>query len=114
MAELRKEMNRWNIPVALEQEVMLRDVSCVYCRVVFGLPGARAGDRPSWEHIVNDARIVTRANISRCCRSCNSSKGAKSLGDWLRSEYSMRRGITRGTVAEVVRQALLAIASPEE
>ena len=105
--ELQKEVNRWNIPAALEHEIILRDVSCVYCRVVFGLPEARAGDQPSWEHILNDARIITRANISRCCRSCNSSKGAKPLGDWLRSEYCLRRGISIETVAEVVRQALL-------
>jgi hypothetical protein len=99
-------MNRWNIPASLEQEIIRRDASCVYCRVQFGLPDAGAGNRPSWEHIVNDARLITRENISRCCRSCNSSKGVKPLGDWLQSEYCKRRGISRETVAEVVRQAL--------
>jgi hypothetical protein len=57
---------------------------------------------------VNDARIITRENISLCCRSCNSSKGAKLLEAWLGSEYCKRRGISRETVAEVVRQALAA------
>jgi len=101
-------MNRWRIPPALEREIILRDASCVYCRVQFGLPDARAGNRPSWEHIANDARLITRENISRCCCSCNSSKGVKPLEAWLLSEYCKRRGISRETVAEVVRQALAA------
>jgi hypothetical protein len=99
-------MNRWNIPATLELEIIRRDVSCVYCRVQFGLPDAGSGNRPSWEHIVNDARLTTRENISRCCRSCNSSKGVKPLEVWLRSEYCKQRGIGLETVAEVVKQAL--------
>jgi hypothetical protein len=57
----------------------------------------------TWEHIVNDARIVNRENIARCCSACNSSKGIKKLSDWLESAYCGRRGITRDTVAEVVK-----------
>lgn len=99
-------MNRWNIPAALEQEILLRDVSCVYCRVQFGSLSAPRGQRPSWEHIVNDARIVTAANLVRCCVSCNASKGAKDLRVWLESAYCKRKGISEGTVAQVVRDAL--------
>ena len=95
-------MNRWNIPTWLEREIILRDKCCVYCGVVFD-----AGNHPSWEHIVNDARIVTRENISLCCRACNSSKGVKPLEIWLESAYCKRRGITRETVAEVVKSALM-------
>ncbi len=94
-------MNRWNIPAELEQEVRQRDKSCVYCAIVFG-----TANRPSWEHIVNDARIITRENISLCCRACNSSKGVKPLEVWLESVYCKRRGISRETVAEVVKKAL--------
>ena len=86
---------------------MQRDRSCVYCRVVFGVPDARARNRPSWEHIVNDARIITRENISLCCRACNSSKGVKPLEVWLESAYCKHRGISRETVAEVVKNALM-------
>jgi 5-methylcytosine-specific restriction endonuclease McrA len=106
-AERQNQMNRWNIPAWLEQEIMHRDRSCVYCGVVFGVPDARAGNRPSWEHIVNDARIVTRENISLCCRACNSSKGVKPLEVWLESAYCKRRGISKETVAEVVKKALM-------
>lgn len=60
----------------------------------------------TWEHIINDARIISRENIARCCVSCNSSKGTKKLSDWLESDYCKKRGINGETVAEVVKQAL--------
>jgi 5-methylcytosine-specific restriction endonuclease McrA len=99
-------MNRWNIPEWLEKEIIRRDTSCVYCSVVFGLPEARFGSCPSWEHIVSDASIITRENIARCCPSCNSSKGTKPLAAWLGSPDCIQRGINRETVAVVVKQAL--------
>src|SRR2546425_11349031 len=60
-------MNRWNIPDWLEQEVRARDDHCIYCRAEFAIASALRRSRPSWEHIVNDARIVTRENIALCC-----------------------------------------------
>jgi hypothetical protein len=60
----------------------------------------------TWEHIVNNAKIINRENIARCCFSCNASKGTKKLSDWFESAYCKKRGITRDTVAEVVRRAL--------
>ena len=60
----------------------------------------------TWEHIINDASIVTRENIALCCVSCNSSKGAKKLKDWLQSNYCKSRGINENTVAEIVKVAL--------
>jgi len=102
-------MNRWGIPAWLESEVRERDKNCVYCRVPM-LPSLPAnGSRRSvatWEHIINDANIVTRENIARCCASCNSSKGTKKVSVWIESSYCKRRGITRATVADVVREAL--------
>jgi 5-methylcytosine-specific restriction endonuclease McrA len=99
-------MNRWNIPDWLEREIIERDRRCVYCGVEFDGRNANRRDRPSWEHIINDARIVTPANIARCCVGCNASKGTKSLAEWLRSKYCMSRGITHNSVAFVVRSAL--------
>jgi hypothetical protein len=52
-------VNRWKIPASLEQEVLARDTACVYCGVAFHGPVLTHGARPSWEHIVNDARIIT-------------------------------------------------------
>lgn len=99
-------MNRWNIPEWLEREVINRDSCCVYCSVDFGSNSDSRKSNPTWEHIVNDARIVTIENIARCCFSCNASKGAKELSVWLESKYCKSNGITRETVSKVVRQAL--------
>ena len=96
-------MNRWNIPAWLEREVVERDRCCVYCGVEFLATNEARKTKPSWEHIVNDARIVNRENIARCCVSCNASKGAKNLADWLNSKYCRKRGITEYSVAQVVK-----------
>jgi len=98
-------MNRWKIPDWLEREIIERDRRCVYCGVVFRHRQRSSKRRPSWEHIINDARIVTRENIARCCVACNASKGTKGLEDWLESKYCRTRGITRDSVASVVKSA---------
>lgn len=98
-------VNRWRIPAWLEREVVERDKSCIYCRTPFGV-GTSKGSFASWEHIINDARIITRENIALCCRSCNSSKGAKTLSAWLESAYCRRGGISAETVADIAKQAL--------
>ena len=64
-------MNRWNIPEWLERDVIERDRSCVYCGVRFAAQSTSRRDRPSWEHIINDARLVTPGNIARFCIGCN-------------------------------------------
>ena len=99
-------MNRWGIPQWLEAEVIGRDGRCVYCGSSFaGLDGPRRS-RASWEHIINDAQIVTRENIALCCIGCNASKGARSLESWLSSRYCVARGISGESVAPVVQAAL--------
>lgn len=99
-------MNRWNIPEWLEREVLERDRACVYCGVSFTVSSERRRDRPSWEHVVNDETIITRENIARCCIGCNASKGTKPLRVWLSSRYCITRGITRETVAPIIRATL--------
>jgi hypothetical protein len=101
-------MNRWNIPDWLEREVVERDRNYVYCGVSFASSSApsRRRARPSWEHIVNGARLVTRQNIALCCIGCNASKGAKDLTAWLEFKYCRSRGITELTVASVVQATL--------
>jgi hypothetical protein len=107
-------MNRWNILPQLEEEILARDMVCIYCGVDFSLPATTRGARPSWEHIVNDARIITRENIARCCMSCNASKGTKDIAAWLLSKYCQRKGIGKDTVADVVRNALIGKAQYRE
>jgi hypothetical protein len=101
-------MNKWNIPDWLEGEIKVRDRRCVYCRVELGSSKETRKAMATWERIVNDGRIVNRENFSRCCSACNSSKGTKKLSDWLESDYCRRRGITKDTVADVVKRALAA------
>ena len=104
-------MNSWGIPTWLEQEVRERDKSCVYCGVLLlekPTPIGRPKTAATWEHIINDARIITRENIARCCACCNSSKGAKLLLAWLESAYCRRMGITAKSVADVVKRAITA------
>src|SRR5262249_16872403 len=102
-------MNSWRIPAWLEEEVRTRDRTCVYCRIEMTEWSPRRSPRKAsatWEHIINDSTIVTRENIARCCAACNSSKGTKLLAEWIESSYCRAHGITKDTVAEVVKQAL--------
>jgi 5-methylcytosine-specific restriction endonuclease McrA len=99
-------MNIWNIPDCLENEVKNRDRKCIYCGVEFNSSQKTRKFKATWEHIINDAKIINRENIARCCVSCNSSKGTKKLSDWLESDYCKKRGITENTVSEVVKMAL--------
>jgi hypothetical protein len=102
-------MNNWRIPNWLEKEVQERDKTCVYCgtQMIEQMPprGPRK-NVATWEHIINDASIISRQNIARCCVACNSSKGSKKLSDWLQSSYCRNRGINEDTVAKVVKEAL--------
>ena len=102
-------MNRWGIPKWLEKEVKARDKACIYCGIPIVEqvpPRSPRKALATWEHIINDARIVTRENIARCCAACNSSKGSKTLLDWMQSDYCRKQGIHAGSVAKIVKKAL--------
>lgn len=92
--------NNWNIPDQLEKEVKLRDTACVYCGVKFK---KNFRDGASWEHINNRAKDIEKWNIVLCCRSCNSSKGAKNILDWFKSQYCMDNNINAHTVAAIIK-----------
>ena len=102
-------MNRWGIPKWLEDEVRERDKQCVYCAIDLKQKVGEHEPRTNlatWEHIINDASIVTRENIALCCAPCNSSKGTKRLSEWLSSDYCKTRGIDGSTMAPVALDAL--------
>jgi len=98
--------NNWNIPAWLEKKVRERDKACVYCGVSFTPFSVSRKSTASWEHIINDASIVTRENIVLCCLGCNASKGQKQLSVWLKSKYCQDHGINPSTVAPIIKQAL--------
>jgi hypothetical protein len=98
--------NNWNIPSWLEDEVRERDKVCVYCGTAFTPANVSKKTCASWEHIINDAKIITRENIALCCCGCNSSKCQKQLSLWLQSKYCRDRGITSESVAKIIKEAI--------
>ena len=96
----------WNIPKWLEDEVRERDKKCVYCGIPFTSIKVSKKTTASWEHIINDAKIITRENIALCCCGCNASKGQKQLSVWLQSKYCQERNINEGTVAPIIQMAI--------
>lgn len=98
--------NNWNIPDWLEKEIRARDTVCVYCGNEFTPVKVSRRSATSWEHIINDANIITRENVALCCCGCNASKGQKSLSAWLQTKYCKDRGITPENVAPVIKQAI--------
>ncbi len=98
--------NKWNVPVWLETEVRERDKACVYCGVEFTPANVSRKSAASWEHIINDATIITRENIVLCCCGCNASKGQKQLSVWLQSKYCKERGITAASVVSIIKIAI--------
>lgn len=98
--------NRWGIPQEVENTVRQRDKNCVYCGIEFRKDEVSRKFKPTWEHIVNDIRINGIDNIALCCMSCNASKGAKRLQDWLESSYCRSNNITSKLVAKVVMEAI--------
>jgi hypothetical protein len=96
--------NRWGIPKEVEELVKKRDVSCVYCGIQFTNSNISHKSRSTWEHIINDIRINGPENIALCCGSCNASKGAKPLEEWLESKYCNTKGITINNVASIVKE----------
>ncbi|NVJ93226.1 MAG: HNH endonuclease [Methylocystaceae bacterium] len=98
--------NSWNIPKWLEDEVRERDTHCVYCGVKFTPFKENRTTAASWEHIINDASIITSENIALCCCGCNASKGQKKLSLWLESPYCKKKGITVNSVALIIKSAL--------
>jgi hypothetical protein len=98
--------NNWNIPDWLEKEVRERDKKCVYCGVEFTPVKVSKKTAASWEHIINNAKIITRENIALCCCGCNASKGQKQLSLWLQSKYCIGHGISPDTVAPIIKQAI--------
>lgn len=99
--------NKWGIPLEIEKYVIERDLRCVYCGVDFSINHLSRKTKPTWEHIVNDIRITTKENIALCCTSCNASKGVKILENWLKSDYCKAKGISKDTLAPVVKNALI-------
>jgi hypothetical protein len=98
--------NRLGILSEIVILVRERDSKCIYCGIDFSISNESRKTRSTWEHIINDIRINGIENIALCCSSCNASKGAKQLENWLKSKYCLIKGITKNSVATVVKNHL--------
>ncbi|WP_028377269.1 HNH endonuclease [Leeuwenhoekiella sp. MAR_2009_132] len=98
--------NQWGIPADVEKLVLSRDKKCVYCGVDFPINHVSRKTKPSWEHIINDIHLSSAENIALCCISCNASKGAHKLEEWLTGKYCLSKSINENTVAEVVQNVI--------
>lgn len=104
-------MKRFGIPAEVERRLRERDASCVYCKKDFSNSSQR--DKPTIEHLNENPPFfwqdgLTEAGLAKCCWSCNSSRGRKTLTDWLRTPYCTNRDrpINHDTVATPVKRFL--------
>jgi len=98
--------NNWGISKEVEKHVEARDLVCVYCGVDFSTDPQLIKRRQTWEHIINDLANTSKENIALCCTSCNASKGAKTLENWLKSDYCKNKAISAESVAQVVKDII--------
>ncbi|MGO4912599.1 HNH endonuclease [Leeuwenhoekiella sp. W20_SRS_FM14] len=98
--------NQWGIPADVEKLVLSRDKKCVYSGVDFSINHVSRKTKPSWEHIINDIHLSSVENIALCCISCNASKSAHKLEEWLTGKYCLSKSINENTVAEVVQNVI--------
>jgi hypothetical protein len=93
--------NTYGIAKQDEQEIRARDKTCVYCRILMKRSVRSFG--ATIEHFDNDGPFHEKYNVAICCRGCNSSKGAKTLLAWFKSDYCDEKGISYKTVLKPVK-----------
>jgi hypothetical protein len=97
--------NTYKISDKDEQEIRARDKKCVYCHIwVRQKPHAMGGTGATIEHFNNDGPFDKKYNIAICCRSCNSSKGTKTLTEWFKTPYCREKNINRAKVLKPVKE----------
>jgi hypothetical protein len=112
--------NKFQIPDYELAKIRERDALWVYCRKVMIYPYDRrnGSDSATIEHLSPEPPYywldgMKIDNIVICCGGCNSSRGAKHLRDWFRTNYCTQRLIGEDTVARPVKEYLLRLAEPE-
>ncbi len=96
--------NKYGISEKDEQEIRLRDKTCVYCHKKMINPSDNE-NRTDWatiEHLNFLPPWDDSVTVAICCFSCNASRGQKILSEWFKTEYCLERNINRKTVAEPV------------
>lgn len=99
--------NTYGISKQDEREIRARDKKCVYCRIRMKQSSrARGPSEATIEHFNNDGPFKKRYNLAICCRRCNSSRRDKSLSDWFKTEYCLKKKINEKMVAKPVKEYL--------
>ena len=85
-----------------------RDCLCVYCHkeMIYPFDTKRRSDSATIEHFNHEPPWNNIETVAYACGSCNSSKGAMPLMEWLQKSYCVERNITLNTVAQPVRDYL--------
>ena len=97
--------NNYGIPDKIEQEIRTRDKQCVYCRILMKQPPhAKGSTGATIEHFDDDGPLTEKHNLAICCRRCNSSKGTRSLSDWLEKPYCQGKKINKESVSGPVKE----------
>jgi hypothetical protein len=99
--------NPYGISKQDEEEIRARDKVCVYCGVLMKqYPHAMCASGATIEHFNNDGPFDKKQNAAICCRRCNSSKGTKSLSDWLETAYCREKKIEK-KLSKAVKEYML-------
>ncbi len=65
---------------------------------------AKGPSEATIEHFNNDGPFDKKYNVAICCRRCNSSRRDKSLSDWFKTEYCLKKKINEKTVSKPVKE----------
>jgi hypothetical protein len=105
--------NKFGIPEEVLSRIRLRDKNCVYCgkRMLHPFVSTNRNDCATIEHLNYDGPFYWREGLRAddlvlCCWTCNSSRGSKTLPDWFKTPYCVKRNINSSTVARPVKSYL--------
>ncbi len=107
---------KFGIPQDQLDEIVTRDIDCIYCHKTMILPYdvnnrsdsatiEHLNHRADWDSVrdfVSNGKQV-HSIIGLCCGGCNSSRRDLPLLAWFNAEYCKSRKIDEDTVSDVVR-----------
>lgn len=100
--------NNYGILPKVEANIRKKYKKCVYCDTK--TKEYPSSDKATIEHIYNDEPLINEEwNLVMCCHSCNSSKKAKKLLSWFKSDFCKGKNrrnkiINEKSVAKVIKK----------
>ena len=110
--------NKYGIPEKELDKIKERDFVCAYCQQIMlwdvshdknSATIENLNHRQDWNSVESYVRrgLPVDEIIVICCRSCNSSRGAKKIIDWFDSKYCLEKNICIDTVVPTVKNYIL-------